>query len=279
MPFEPIDDVEHDRRRGERDGEREGAAAEEVQREVAERAVRAEPRVEDEHAEDVRQRAFVDDELAHAIRQSGRAGNRHRAADHRERDRRQHGRRNRHAERPRAEPGHSRERHAEAERCGRARRCDEAGAPARDGEIERAFEDDQDEAQRAEDRDDRLDPFQVEARGIERVPQHDAGHDQQHDGRQLEPAPDDVDEIGEQQQPGRREDRRLGHGRYLTGSGSCRRRAGRPEAARRPAESRSTTRPAGAFRQARASRARCRPSPPRRSRRPPRRGSRHRCRS
>ena len=85
-------------------------------------------------------------------------------------------------------------------------------------EVERAFEDDQDEAQRAEDRDDRVDPLEAEPGGIERLPQRDADRDQQHDRGQLEPAPDDVDEIGEQQQPRGREDRRLGHAMSRYGS-------------------------------------------------------------
>ena len=55
--------VERDRG-GDRREQRQRAAAEEVEREVRQRAVRAQPRIEDEDAEDVGQRRLVDDELA-----------------------------------------------------------------------------------------------------------------------------------------------------------------------------------------------------------------------
>ena len=82
VPVDPVEE-EKDRRRDEqRDRKRDYAAAEEIDREIACRALRVEPGVEHEHADDVRQRALVDHELARLGRKARSAWNRDCAADH-----------------------------------------------------------------------------------------------------------------------------------------------------------------------------------------------------
>ncbi len=100
----------------------------------------------------------------------------------------------------------------EAHQRGPGRAQDQPAALARDRQVERALEHDQDQAERAQHRDDRVDPPQMQAGGIERLAQRDAGADRQHDGGQAEAATEDVEQVGEQQQRRRGEDRGVGHG-------------------------------------------------------------------
>ena len=288
VAFEAIDEDEDRRGDDQRDRQRNDTAAEEVDREVLQRAVGGKPRVKNQHADDVGKRALVDDELARHFREPGGAGDRDGAADDRERDCHENRGGRRQFERGDEERGEHRQGHHKSQKGRRHRDRDQPRPLARHGEVERALEHDQDQPERAQYLDHGLEPREIDPKWRERQPQRDPGGDQEHDARQPVAPAHDVDEVREQQQPGGGEDRGFGDRHFAgrrgrasaTESGSCRRRpARRPAAARRSAESRSTTRPGGASPSARASRARCRSSRPPRTWRPRRRGSTPRCRS
>ena len=88
---------------------------------------------------------------------------------------------------------------------------DQPDALARDGEVERAFEHDQDEPDRPQHRHDRRNPVEFDADGVEELPQRYPARDQQHDRRQAVAAAGDAEEVREQQQPGGEEDGGVGH--------------------------------------------------------------------
>jgi hypothetical protein len=84
-------------------------------------------------------------------------------------------------------------------------------ARPRDGEVERALQHDQDEPECPDHRDDGIDPVEVDADGAEDKAHDDARGDQQHDGGQAVPPAQDVEQVGEERQRGRRQDGRIGH--------------------------------------------------------------------
>ncbi len=88
---------------------------------------------------------------------------------------------------------------------------DERPALACHREVERPFEDDEDEADGADHGNDRLDPVEVPAERVEDLPRDEARDDEQHHARDAEVTAEVLDPVGQQQEPGGGEDGRVGH--------------------------------------------------------------------
>ena len=127
---------------------------------------------------------LVDDELARLLGEAGGARDRDGAADDGERNGREHRDRGREAEHVTGTAARTPASVARKPSSDEARAVTMSPrALARHLEVERAFEHDQDEPERADDRHDRVDPVEVQAQRVEHLARDEPGDDQQHDAR------------------------------------------------------------------------------------------------